>query len=352
MLTLISATPGSGKTLKAIEIIFELLNKGYLVYANIIGLKVPGVFPIESYADWRDLDHIRRTHPEYAKTPIAVIYDEAHEHPAFAEKNLIGDKQKLAKIREIGESLSMHRHFGFDIFLITQSPRKLAPYVLADVGRHLYLRRVFKLKRATIFEFPEAQTQLTKSTRKDALVKTNWKFPKHLYSFYVSTEVDTHQSEIPLKYMIFLGVFALFVLFILYRVYGLPFFHKDKKEPETASKTVAVKVEQSSTPTEKKLSSNQQSEQQNETFELKRVAMVIESSTDCYAKNSYGEFIDMPVDQCRLLSKNNKRMSMSRNVQDYSHLPTDYSASSYSSGNDQNYNGFSTQPIAETLISQ
>lgn len=352
MLTLISATPGSGKTLKTIEIIFDLLNKGYLVYANIIGLKVPGVFPIDSYTDWRDLDHIRLTNPEYEKTPIAVIYDEAHEHPAFAEKNLIPDKQKLAKIREIGESLSMHRHFGFDIYLITQSPRKLAPYVLADVGRHLYLRRVFKFKRATIYEFPEAQTQLTKSTRKDALVKTDWKFPEHLYHFYVSTEVDTHQTEFPLKYMIFLGFFVLFIIYILYRVTGLSFFNNDPKESETASKTVPTQVEPSSTPTEKKSAPKQETEQQAQDFELKRVAMVIETSSDCYAKNSYGEYIDMSVDQCRLLSKNNKGISMSRIKPDYSHLPTDYSASTYSSGNDQNFNGFSTKPIAQTVVSQ
>ena len=62
----------------------------------------------------------------------------------------------------------------------------------------------FKMKRATIYEFPEAQTQLTKSTRNDALVKTVWKFPEYLYNFYISTEVDTHKTEIPLKYIIFL----------------------------------------------------------------------------------------------------------------------------------------------------
>lgn len=60
MLTLISATPGSGKTLKAVEIIYDLLNKGYVVYANILGLKVPGVIDISSQEDWRDLDNFRR----------------------------------------------------------------------------------------------------------------------------------------------------------------------------------------------------------------------------------------------------------------------------------------------------
>ena len=165
MLTLISATPGSGKTLKAVEIIYELLNKGYVVYANILGLKVPGVIDISSQEDWRDLDNFRRQKPGMEKTPIAVFYDEAHEHAAFAEKDLLKNyqidrtdfdfeidyiniddslsitqkKQKIdevnkryktlldkkkEEIREIGYALSMHRHFGFDIYLITQSPKK------------------------------------------------------------------------------------------------------------------------------------------------------------------------------------------------------------------------------------
>ncbi|WP_372540415.1 zonular occludens toxin domain-containing protein [Acinetobacter pittii] len=41
MLTLISATPGSGKTLKAVELIYECLNNGYVVYSNILGLNDP-----------------------------------------------------------------------------------------------------------------------------------------------------------------------------------------------------------------------------------------------------------------------------------------------------------------------
>ena len=109
------------------------------------------------------------------------------------------DKKK-EEIREIGYALSMHRHFGFDIYLITQSPKKLAAHILADVGCQLHLRRVFKMKRSTIYEFPEAHATVYKSIRDDAINKTIWKFPKHLYGTYTSTEVDTHQSNIPFKY--------------------------------------------------------------------------------------------------------------------------------------------------------
>lgn len=40
--------------------------------------------------------------------------------------------------------------------------------------------------------------------------------------------------------------------------------------------------------------------------------MVIESSNDCYAKNSNGEFIDISVDECRKLSTKNVRIQFSK----------------------------------------
>jgi zona occludens toxin len=347
MLTLLSATPGSGKTLKCIELIYDALNRGHVVYSNILGLLVPGVIKIDTDTDWRDLDGFKRTMPGTDHLPISVFYDEAHEHQGFCDPALITltDKQKIKDVQDIGRSLSMHRHFGFDIYLITQHPSKLAKFVITDVGRHLFLRRFFNMERATIYEFPEAHVYVNKSVRSDALNKTIWKFPKHLYGSYTSTETNTHKTNIPKKYIYMLAIFLFFVLYILYRIYGMSFFNNDnpQKTDPTLSTTQQVKLDIPS-PTEKNnLKTNDQSLDKEYDRELTRVAMVIESSTDCYAKNTFGEYIDMSVDACRTLSKNNKRMSMSRVKQDFSHLSTDYSTSS---GTDQNYNGFSTKPIS------
>ena len=82
MAILITAPLGTGKTLKTIELIFEYLNQGRLVYTNIIGLKIPGVISINSNIndplDWRDL-------PD----GCVIIIDEAHEHPALSERDLL-----------------------------------------------------------------------------------------------------------------------------------------------------------------------------------------------------------------------------------------------------------------------
>lgn len=208
MLYLISAPPRTGKTLKMIEIIFNHLNDGRFVYTNIIGINIPGVFTFTSEMnnphDWRDLPN-----------GSVVIYDEAHEHPAFADRNLIQDKKKMAEVRDIGISLTLHGHFGFDIYLITQNPRLLAPEILASVGTHYIMRRKFGFDMATIFEYGEAKTTFSKSTSKDALNITYWKYPKHLYKYYISSENHNIKKTFPFKYL----VFALIPLALFYKGY-------------------------------------------------------------------------------------------------------------------------------------
>ena len=66
MITLITAVPGSGKTLHAIGLILKALSEGRAVYARIDGLLIDEVKPAPD--DWRDT-------PEGS----LVIYDEAQE---------------------------------------------------------------------------------------------------------------------------------------------------------------------------------------------------------------------------------------------------------------------------------
>ena len=83
MLDVISAPPGTGKTLHCVEIIENEVRKNpnRMIFTNIIGLNIQGVLPITSSAnkpfDWRDL-------PDGS----LIIYDEAHEHPAFSKYDL------------------------------------------------------------------------------------------------------------------------------------------------------------------------------------------------------------------------------------------------------------------------
>lgn len=232
MAILITAPVGTGKTLKCMELIFEYLNEGREVYTNIIGLKITGARVIESNLlhpfDWRDL-------------PIdsVLIYDEAHEHPAFSERDLLRNfkieywenelkrigsmtditdtkrkslyaeterlyskilKDEKEKIIDIGLSMSMHRQFGQEIVLITQNPTKLSKDVLGNITIHHVMRRKFGFDAANIWTFGEAITTWGKSVADSALVKTYWRFPKHLYKFYVSSEKHNVKKYFPKKY--------------------------------------------------------------------------------------------------------------------------------------------------------
>ena len=232
MAILITAPVGTGKTLKCIELCFQYLNEGREVYTNIVGIKVTGVRVIESNIynpfDWRDLP------PE-----SVLIFDEAHEHPAFSERDLLRNykieywenelkrisamtdisdtkrkslyaeterlyskvlKDEKEKIIDIGLSMSMHRHFGQEIVLITQNPTKLNKDVLGNVTIHHVMRRKFGFEAANIWTFGEAMTTWGKSVADSALVKNYWRFPKHLFKFYVSAEAHNVKKYFPKKY--------------------------------------------------------------------------------------------------------------------------------------------------------
>ncbi|QNW99614.1 hypothetical protein IC797_08905 [Acinetobacter seifertii] len=234
MSILISAPIRTGKTLFAIECIFKELNKGRVVYTNIIDIKIPGVISVSSSVhqpfDWRDLPN-----------GCVLVWDEAHEHPAFSEQDLLKDftidessyderllavdartditpalkkkvmenidrerKQaiirKKEEIKDIGRGLLLHGHFGIEIYFITQRVTKLNTDVLASVTNHYVLRRKFGFDAATIWEFGEAMTTWSKSTAESALNKKYWRYPKHLYKFYKSSEHHAVKKTFPLKY--------------------------------------------------------------------------------------------------------------------------------------------------------
>ena len=178
-LTLVTAPPGSGKTLWMVWRILQLVNERRLVYTNIDGLEIAGVLPIPDWTDdWRDLPN-----------DSVVVYDEAQEHPAFDKYATVTDKTKKAYYHDIAHSLAIHRHFGFDIYLLTQSPNLIAGHVLGFVNKHIHLRRNFGFERATVYHFIEAQTN-TKNPKKNGQLEntTTFTYPKS-QSYFILDEL-------------------------------------------------------------------------------------------------------------------------------------------------------------------
>lgn len=199
---LVSAPPRTGKSLYLVNLIDKLSKQqpDRLIVTNIIGMNYPGVISMTSTinkpADWRDWPN-----------GTIFIYDECHEHPAFSSEDLLKDlwidekpyderitkinartdinslekknlidsvnkERKMALVKkkegiyDIARSLTLHAHFGFDIYLITQDVTRVNATTLAATGRHYVLRRLFGWDMMFIYEYYEVQKYFAGSTRK------------------------------------------------------------------------------------------------------------------------------------------------------------------------------------------
>lgn len=333
MSILISAPIRTGKTLFVVQEIFKQLNKGRMVYTNIVGINISGVISVSSSIDdpfdWRDLPN-----------GSVLVWDEAHEHPAFSSEDLLKDfkidetqyleridtisndtsittqtekkrridlverelktatNKKKEQIRDIGRGLLLHGHFGIEIYFITQRPAKLNADCLASVTSHFVMRRKFGMDAAIIWEFGEAMTSWSKSTAEIALNKRLWRYPKHLYGFYVSSENHQVRKSFPAKY------FAFAILPIALFLYGLSsatetgFFGLFGKKESVNSESLAVDNNSSTTP--KLLNINESENIQND--ESKRIASVFASSNTCRAYAGNGDLIPISESYCFYLS--------------------------------------------------
>lgn len=190
MITLITATPGSGKTLWAIKEIFARVNEAepWNIFTNIDGIKLDTAQPLKDKFE------------DYPPRSLVVI-DEAQKISHFSKK--YKHPVKNENHPEV-EFLQTHRHAEFlDIIYITQAPRLLNADVLDMVGTHYHLHRPMGMKMATWWMWKYHQLNPnTKSTKADAEDSGTFTYPKHLFGMYKSSQGgdDSHgKIKIPMK---------------------------------------------------------------------------------------------------------------------------------------------------------
>lgn len=190
MITLITATPGSGKTLWAVKEIFARANEAepWNIFSNIDGLKLDTAQPLkDSFED-------------YPPRSLVVI-DEAQKIKHFSKKY---KHPKANEFHPEVEFLQTHRHADhLDIIYITQAARLLNPDVLDMVGQHYHLHRAMGMKMATWWLWRyAANNPNTKSAKGEAEDSGTFTYPKHLFDMYKSSDGggDTHSKlKIPMK---------------------------------------------------------------------------------------------------------------------------------------------------------
>ncbi|MCW8041330.1 zonular occludens toxin domain-containing protein, partial [Acinetobacter entericus] len=131
--------------------------------------------------------------------------------------------------------LTLHGHFGIDIYFITQKPYKLNDSVKASVNEHLILRRLFKLKACTIYSFSELQEQFGLSTMRNALSWKFWLYPKQLYKFYISAEEHEKSTKIPFSLIFWLILPVFIICAALYKSMGTRLGQKFFGSEETSA---------------------------------------------------------------------------------------------------------------------
>jgi len=187
MLTLVTGSPGSGKTVRLVGIILAAAKLNRVVYARVDGLTVDGVLPAPD--DWQD-----------CTDGALVIYDEAQElFPAT------GGSGPTKDLRVKG--MERHRHRGIDIVFATQHPTLIDVHIRKLLGKHYHHERKFGFEASKVLE-AERVIDLQKP---QGCQKYVWKYPKENYGYFESATIHTVKGRIPRK--VFYGIGLLLFIF-------------------------------------------------------------------------------------------------------------------------------------------
>lgn len=181
MITMISAVPGSGKTLYCIGLILKAIEDGRPVYSNIDGLQIPKCHPAPD--DWRDT-------PEGS----LVVYDEAqqpHLYPSTANRGEVKDD----RLRQ----MEVHRHTGHDLVFVSQSPSFIHHHIRKLAGEHIHLYRAFGAKTVTKYTWQHCVSDPNDRGEQARADSFPWKFPKEHFGLYKSATIHTHKFKLPKK---------------------------------------------------------------------------------------------------------------------------------------------------------
>jgi zona occludens toxin len=211
MITIITGTPGAGKTLYAIsklllglvgtsvkqEVDGEVVEYPRTIYTNIRGLLID-----HELIDGSATGGLRNWH-EWAKPGSVVVFDEVQK--------IWEPRANGSKVPDDIKALETHRHMGVDFILITQGLMLTERNLAMLCNRHLHVRRVGNMPFAIVYEWDHASRTLMYAK---AITKAPWRYDKKVFKLYKSADLHTKQKRsIPtLLYFVLAGLVAFAVL--------------------------------------------------------------------------------------------------------------------------------------------
>lgn len=201
-ITLITGTPGAGKTLFALETLLKalkidpagrtpeeikaLVREQKVRPVVVIGVEglMPGLF--EEWADplnWQD-----------AEDGTLFLVDEVWKWLGSHDLSRKQDPRVLA--------FAEHRHRGMDFIFTCQMPSQLLAHIRGLVSPHFHVTRKFNTSLTLTYEWPHIVDDPNSIGMKDRAQERPFKHPKHIFDLYQSATMHTMKRRIPPKLVI------------------------------------------------------------------------------------------------------------------------------------------------------
>jgi hypothetical protein len=190
MLTIVTGTPGAGKTLFSLDRILrefrssDTENQDRPIFIN----GVPGI----DY-DFFGADELENPEKWFDCPEGSVIFiDEG--------QRIFPQRPASAAVPKKCREFETHRHKGFDVIVTTQDANTLDVHLRRLCGRHFHVKRTLGQELAAVIEYDHYQKDPNEYLNKrEAITQFSWKYNKKLYERYKSAEVHTVKKRYPFK---------------------------------------------------------------------------------------------------------------------------------------------------------
>lgn len=202
MITLITGTPGTGKTAYVVSELEKTTGRNIYV-DGIPDLTLPHEIA-PSVSDWVKVNRDESgatSHEWLIPANSIVIVDEAQRS--------FRPRPTGSKVPDYVAALETHRHAGLDFWFITQHPGLLDVNIRRLCGRHIHVRNTpigRRLHESTQVFDPENKTE------RDSTVTRPYKLPAHVFGKYRSAEVHTKSAKrLPLSFYVVMVAVVAFI---------------------------------------------------------------------------------------------------------------------------------------------
>lgn len=212
-ITLVTGTPGAGKSLYAVsELLPKWQKESIPNLVNEDGSPVPrrlcvggirdllldhDLIDVPRILDWdgyKDEWSAQVREPGSDPLPVPMRADNWWLWCRPGDVIVIDEAQMMFRPAASGRrvprfitALEIHRHYGVDFLLITQHPNLLHVNVRALINPHYHVRRVWGGSRCFVYEWDKCHNPHSVSTA----TKHQWRHSKKAFSLYKSAELHT-----------------------------------------------------------------------------------------------------------------------------------------------------------------